>query len=362
MKKVYIYNKYNRFWHWAQALLIIFLAITGLEVHATFQLFGYEDAVIFHNNAAWSLIVLIIFTMFWDFSIGEWRQYIPTFSFMKEQINYYIFGIFKNAPHPVHKTKYTKFNPLQRMTYLGLKMLIIPVMIGSGLLYFYFFSSLSSGTNLDLAWIAHTHTFGAFILIGFVVIHVYLTSTGHTVTSSVEAMITGWEEMSDEDAKYAIEEGLQVKLNEMKSELSSQYKDELLDSALKHVEEKLGYKHEFDLQKAVDKTGIGYFRINKEGRYEEVNEGWLNMYKCSVLEDIIDKPITLNREQKDIDIVEDIFKRVINGESIQSGELKRVCKNGDVGYHSFTASPVKDENGIIVGIEGFIIDTTNQHK
>ncbi len=361
MKKVYIYNKYNRFWHWAQALLIIFLAITGLEVHGTYELFGYENSVIFHNNAAWSLIVLIIFTMFWDFSIGEWKQYIPTLSFMKEQINYYIVGIFKNAPHPVHKTKYTKFNPLQRMTYLGLKMLIIPVMIVSGLLYFYFFSSLAGGSNLDLTWIAHTHTFGAFILIGFVVIHVYLTSTGHTVTSSVEAMITGWEEMSDEDAKYAIEEGLKVKLDEMAHDLNSGDKNELLDNALKHVEESLGYTHDFDLKKAVDKTGIGYFRIGKDGKYEEVNEGWLSLYKCTTIEDIIGQPIALNREDKDKIIVNDIFNRVMRGETIKSGEVKRICKNGDTGYHSFTASPVKDENNNIIGIEGFIIDTTKQH-
>jgi len=219
MKKVYIYNKYNRFWHWTQALLILFLAMTGLEVHGTYKLFGYEKAVYYHNNAAWSLIILIIFTIFWDFAIGEWRQYVPTLKLMKEQINYYIIGIFHKAEHPTHKTKYTKFNPLQRMTYFGLKLIIIPVMIASGLLYFYFFSNLNNGTNISLSWIAYIHVFGAFILIGFVFIHVYLTTTGHTVFSSIKAMITGWEEMSDEDVKYAIEEGLQVKLSEMKAEL-----------------------------------------------------------------------------------------------------------------------------------------------
>ncbi|MBN2668701.1 MAG: cytochrome b/b6 domain-containing protein [Bacteroidales bacterium] len=362
MKKVYIYNKYNRFWHWTQAALILFLALTGLEVHGTMQIFGYENAVIYHNNAAWSLIVLIVFTIFWDFTIGEWKQYIPTLKLMTDQINYYITGIFKKAPHPTHKTKYTKFNPLQRMTYLGLKMLIIPVMITSGLLYFYFFSNINNGTPLSLDWIAHLHTFGAFILVGFVIVHVYLTTTGHTVTSSIKAMITGWEEMSDEDAKYAIEEGLQVKLNEMKAELKTAQKDELLDNALKHVEEIFGFTHDFSLKKAVDKTGIGYFRINKDGRYEEVNDGWLNMYKCTAIEDVLNKPIALNRDREDIDIVENIFKRVMKGETIQSGEVKRVCKTGEIGYHTFTASPVRDSEGIIVGIEGFIIDTTQQHK
>jgi PAS domain S-box-containing protein len=361
MKKVYIYNKYNRFWHWTQAALILFLALTGLEVHGSMKIFGYEAAVSYHNNAAWALIVLIVFTIFWDFTIGEWKQYIPTLKLMKDQINYYITGIFNKAPHPTHKTKYTKFNPLQRMTYFALKLLIIPVMISSGLLYFYFFSNINNGTSLDLSWIAHTHTFGAFILIGFVIIHVYLTTTGHTVTSSIKAMVTGWEEMSDEDAKYAVEEGLQVRLNEMKAELSAGSRDELLESALKHVEKQFGFTQDFSLNAAINKTGIGYFKIDKEGRYIEVNEGWLKMYKCTNITEIINQPIGLNRDPEDVDTVTEIFNRVMKGENIQSGEVKRICKNGDVGYHTFTASPFKNKNNEIMGIEGFIIDTTNQH-
>jgi len=361
MKKVYIYNKYNRFWHWTQATLIIFLAITGLEVHGTYNLFGYEKAVYFHNNAAWSLIILIIFTIFWDFSIGEWKQYVPSLKFMKEQINYYIFGIFKNAPHPVHKTKYTKFNPLQRMTYLGLKMLIIPVMIGSGLLYFYFFSNLNNGNNLSLDWIAYLHTFGAFVLVGFVIIHVYLTTTGHTVTSSINAMVTGWEVMSDEDAKYAIEEGLQVKIAEMKAELSStDSRDELLDKALMQVEKQFGYTHDSSLQTALKQTGVGYFRISKDGIYEEVNEGWLNIYKCTTLEMVIGKPYGLNRSPEDKTVVDDIFNKVMRGQTVTDGNLKRVCKDGTIGYHNLAASPVRNEKGEVIAMEGFIIDTTDK--
>ncbi len=362
MKKVYIYNKYNRFWHWTQAGLIIFLALTGMEVHGAYEMFGYEKAVYFHNNAAWALIILIIFTVFWDFSIGEWKQYIPTLNFMKEQINYYIVGIFHKAEHPTHKTKYTKFNPLQRMTYLGLKMLIIPVMIGSGLLYFYFFSNLHKGYNMSLDWIAYLHTFGAFILVGFVIIHVYLTTTGHTVTSSISAMITGWEVMSDEDAKYAIEEGLQVKIAEMKSELmTDESRTALLDKALQQVEQKYGLTHDSNLQSALKHTGVGYFRINKEGIYEEVNEGWLNIYKCTTLEMIIGKPYGLNRSPEDKAIVDDIFNKVIKkGQTVTDGNLKRVCKDGTIGYHNLAASPIRNEKGEIIAMEGFIIDTTDK--
>ncbi len=362
MKKVYIYNKYNRFWHWTQAALILFLAVTGFEIHGSFELFGYDKATYFHDNAAWALIILIVFTVFWDFTMGEWKQYVPSLKMMKEQINYYIFGIFKNAPHPVHKTKYTKFNPLQRMTYLGLKMFIIPTMIISGLLYFFFFSSLNTTNELNLEWIAYVHTFGAFILLGFVFIHVYLTSTGETITSSVEAMITGWECMSDEDAKYAFEEGLNVKLSEMKSELGSSSLDtnRLLSDAFDHIDSKFGINTDQAMRNAINKSGVGYFKIGRDGIYQEVNEGWLNLYKCRTREMVIGQQYGLNRTPEDRAIVDDIFNRVMKGESVHDGHVKRVCKDGFVGYHILAGSPVFNNDGEVIAMEGFIIDTTDK--
>ena len=42
--------------------------------------------------------------------------------------------------------------------------------------------------------IAVVHTAGAFLLVAFVVAHVYLITTGRTLTSNLKAMITGDEE------------------------------------------------------------------------------------------------------------------------------------------------------------------------
>ncbi len=204
IKKVYIYKGYERFWHWTQAFLILFLAITGFEIHGSFSLFGFEQAVNLHNKAAWALIILIIFTIFWHFTTDEWRQYLPTTKNLRAQINYYITGIFRNAPHPTRKTLISKLNPLQRLVYLGLKILFIPVMVISGLLYmFYRYPSggrIESLGLTDLHTIAYLHTLGAYILIAFVIVHVYLITTGHTLTSNLKAMITGWEELEEADA------------------------------------------------------------------------------------------------------------------------------------------------------------------
>ncbi len=202
-KKAFIYSRYERFWHWAQAFLILFLALTGFEVHGSYRLFGFETAVLLHNQAAWLLIVLIVFTVFWHFTTGEWRQYLPTAHNLRAQAEYYITGIFRNAPHPTRKTRLTKLNPMQRLVYLGLKILFIPVMVVSGLLYmFYRFPQNGQIESLrfsNLAPVAMAHTLGAYILLAFVVVHVYLITTGHTLTSNLEAMITGWEELEEEE-------------------------------------------------------------------------------------------------------------------------------------------------------------------
>ncbi len=202
--KVYVYKAFERFWHWAQALLIIFLALTGFEIHSSYSLLGFESAVDLHNKAAWAFIILIIFAIFWHLTTGEWKQYLPTSRNLKSQVEFYVTGIFRNAPHPTKKTLLSKLNPLQRLVYLGLKILIIPVMVISGLLYMFFrypqSGKINSANIESLETIALLHTLGAFLLIAFVVVHLYLITTGHTITSNLKAMITGWEELDEENA------------------------------------------------------------------------------------------------------------------------------------------------------------------
>ncbi|MCK9256000.1 MAG: cytochrome B [Bacteroidales bacterium] len=211
MKKVYIYKGFERFWHWMQALLIFTLAFTGFEVNGAYSILGYETAVNVHNISAISLIVLVVFAVFWHFTTGEWKQYIPTAKNLKAQAQYYITGIFKNAPHPTRKTILSKLNPLQRLTYLVLKLFLIPLMFVTGLIYMFYrypmggeIYSLNIGS---VGTIAILHTIGAFLLIAFIIAHIYLTTTGHTPTSNIKAMITGWEELEeDEDNKTETQE------------------------------------------------------------------------------------------------------------------------------------------------------------
>lgn len=201
-KKVYIYRLFERFWHWSQSLLIFFLMFTGFEIHSSYTVIGFENAVKYHNVAAISLILLIIFAVFWHFTTGEWKQYIPTLKNLKAQANYYIFGIFKNSPHPTRKTQLSKLNPLQRLVYLGLKIILIPMMVVTGILYLMYRypqkGEIIAGSTSGLETVAVLHTFGAFLLVAFVIAHLYLITTGQTITSNLKAMITGFEELEHE--------------------------------------------------------------------------------------------------------------------------------------------------------------------
>ncbi len=202
MKKVYIYKAYERFWHWTQALLIFFLAFTGFEIHGSFEFFGYKNAVIYHNTAAIAFLILIVFTIFWHFTTGEWKQYIPTLKNIRNQMNYYLFGIFKNAPHPTRKTELSKLNPLQKLVYFGLKVILIPILVISGLLYmFYRYENNGEIMQLNIGkldGIATAHTLGALLLIAFIIVHLYLITTGTSIFSNLKAMITGYEELEEE--------------------------------------------------------------------------------------------------------------------------------------------------------------------
>jgi thiosulfate reductase cytochrome b subunit len=48
---------------------------------------------------------------------------------------------------------------------------------------------------LQLEWVATAHTIGAFLMLAFLISHLYLITTGHKPTSQLKAMITGWEEI-----------------------------------------------------------------------------------------------------------------------------------------------------------------------
>ena len=197
VEKIYIFKRFERFWHWAQAATIIFLLLTGFEVHGTYKLFGFGKAVNLHTIAAWTLITLWVFAVFWHFTTGEWKQYIPTLKKVGAMFKYYLTGIFSHAPHPFRQTTLRKHNPLQRLAYLFFWLVISPIIWFSGWFYLFYgqWAELGVDGYLSLEWVSFFHVLGAYMILVFFIAHVYLTTAGHTPTSHIKAMITGWEEV-----------------------------------------------------------------------------------------------------------------------------------------------------------------------
>lgn len=208
-KHVMMYSRFERFWHWSQALLILSLIMTGFEIHGSWSWFGFERAVLFHNIAAWTLMILWVLTIFWHLTTGEWRQYIPSMpGKLIEMMRYYLVGIFRGDDHPFHMSPKRKHNPLQRMAYLSLHLFITPLIWISGVLYFFYASWSVWDVNVpSLGIIAMIHTAGAFIMLAFLVAHLYFTlTTSEKPFAFVKAMITGYEV---EESKRFNEEKLQ---------------------------------------------------------------------------------------------------------------------------------------------------------
>ena len=190
--KIYLYTRYERLWHWLQGLMIICLIVTGLEIHGTYKLLGFQTAVNIHNFIGLSWLILFAFFVFWLFTTGEWKQYIPTTKKLFSVVLFYSWGIFQGKPHPIQKSKGAKHNPLQRLAYLGISAMLLPVQMATGLLY-YLYNDIPQ--ILPLSVLAVIHTLVALFLLNFLVIHLYMTTTGHSLFSHIAGMITGWEEV-----------------------------------------------------------------------------------------------------------------------------------------------------------------------
>ncbi|MFL7813671.1 MAG: cytochrome b/b6 domain-containing protein [Anaerolineales bacterium] len=201
-ERVYMYGAYERLWHWLQTAAIVILLFTGLVIHRpdSFSFLNFRNMVVIHNILAALLAANALLALFYHLASGEIRQFIPRpkgfFDRTITQAEYYLRGIFKGEEHPYEKTPEKKLNPLQQATYFGLLNVLLPLQGITGIMMW----GVQRWPNLagalgGLPVLAPIHTIIAWLFASFIVLHVYLTTTGHTAVSSIEAMITGWEEV-----------------------------------------------------------------------------------------------------------------------------------------------------------------------
>ncbi|MBW8320846.1 MAG: cytochrome b/b6 domain-containing protein [Arenimonas sp.] len=202
---VKVYPRFERLWHWSQVLLIFTLLFTGMGISGIHSLLPFGPAVILHTIAAMALLLLWLFAFFWLFTTGTWRQFVPSFNGVIQILRFYAWGVFKGEEHPYRKIYWRKHNPLQILTYFGLKAFIFPAIWITGLLYLsYDFWDHYVEAPQWLALVANLHLLTAYVIAAFVVIHVYLLTVGHGFVSHVKPMLTGFDEidLTPEQERY----------------------------------------------------------------------------------------------------------------------------------------------------------------
>lgn len=195
-RQVKVYPRFERLWHWSQVVLIVTLAVSGFGLNGLHGLMPFGLAVTVHTLAALALLAVWIFATFWLFTTGTWRQFIPRIDGMLAVARFYAWGVFKGEEHPYLKQFWRKHNPLQAATYFVLKWFVFPAIWSTGIIYLtYNFWEAMPGSAFWITIVANLHLLAAYVVVTFVVLHVYLLTVGHGFRHHVRPMVTGFDEV-----------------------------------------------------------------------------------------------------------------------------------------------------------------------
>jgi PAS domain S-box-containing protein len=128
----------------------------------------------------------------------------------------------------------------------------------------------------------------------------------------------------------------------------------------KRAEEALRESEE-RFRKIVQEANAGYFFIDREGYYKEINNAWLTMHKFDSADEIIGHHFSETQSDSDLEQANKIVENLLNGVPVPSGEFSRLNNDDTLGYHHFTLSPVV-KNAETIGLEGFLIDTSEKRQ
>jgi PAS domain S-box-containing protein len=114
-------------------------------------------------------------------------------------------------------------------------------------------------------------------------------------------------------------------------------------------------------QSIVEKSTAGYFFIDIDGYFRNVNKAWLDLHKYSSPEEILGRHFSVTQVETDISRAAEVIERVLTGDSIPAGEFMRRCKDGSIACHLFSINRVIQDRKV-TGVEGFVIDITERKK
>ena len=202
-EKIYLYPQWVRVWHGLNALLCLMLIVTGLSLQYSSPdyvlIIRFDIAVNLHNISGVLLSLSYFLFLIGNMIRPNGRHYkIILKGFLKElikQFRHYAFGIFKGEKAPFPVTEKSKFNPLQKFTYIILMYFLVPIVIISGwVLIFPDFIQTNIFGQESIHLFDLLHLITGFIISIFMIIHIYFCTLGNTALSNFKSIINGWHE------------------------------------------------------------------------------------------------------------------------------------------------------------------------
>ncbi len=213
MKKVYLNTLTIRLWHWINALIVIILTVTGIQLRAPgidafpksvgLWVPDYDAAVLIHKYFGYALAASFVFWIVYILFSGSFRKHylfhLSDVPLMGKQAYYYMIGLFKGEKNPFVPSE-GKFNPLQKLTYGIVMPVIVLTLVVTGILFsdiFYFREAIENLGGIRL--LDAIHVIAAYLCVLNFLVHLYMTTTGHHVLDHIKSMIVGYEEVPDEE-------------------------------------------------------------------------------------------------------------------------------------------------------------------
>jgi thiosulfate reductase cytochrome b subunit len=206
--RIYLQPTAVRIWHWLNAIGIITLAITGIQIRFPeyVQPLAFQTAISLHNTAGILVAVSFSFWFFYYAFIARsmTRLYVPNRTELQygllRQAFYYFFDYFRGGSSPHHPTPDNKFNPMQKSAYLAIMFVLVPLVSLTGILLMNV-SPLREIIMMlgGLKVLVAVHFLLACCLFAFLFTHVYLATLGRTPMAYITPMWTGWEEVHESE-------------------------------------------------------------------------------------------------------------------------------------------------------------------
>jgi len=193
------YSIHERIWHWLQAAGILALILTGLAIHrpGLFPVVGFSVLLRVHDGVGFLLIANAVLGLCYYLFTGSIRHYLPRpqgfIESAARQIAYYGHGMFHGKPHPVEKHPQRRLNPLQQIVYLIVLNVLLPLQAATGLVLWAAARYEAVDAMVSLGVLGAIHTLGAWLFASFLIVHIYLTTTGRTPLANLGAMVLGYE-------------------------------------------------------------------------------------------------------------------------------------------------------------------------